>query len=257
MTDSKQSYRAGHNPPSRLRLAGKVAVVTGASRGMGLAIASALASEACNVVITGRNQETLEPAAVQIRSTNANAPCVLACVCDVRDPESVTRLFETVAREFGRLDILVNNAGILQPMVPMEKVSLEVWRQVIDTNLTGMFLCTQAALPLMQRGATIINNLSAASKKAFPNCSAYNSSKYGALGLTLSLREELKHRGIRVTGLMPGAIDTDIWTQFWPDAPRGKMMDVDSIAVLVLEVVLLSPKANLTELVLDPVTGAL
>jgi NAD(P)-dependent dehydrogenase (short-subunit alcohol dehydrogenase family) len=247
---------------SGARLLGKVAVVTGGSRGIGLAIARALASEACNVVISGRNQQTLERAATKIRrasSTDASAekPKVLPCLCDVRDNDALEQMFAVVARDFGRLDILVNNAGVSQAMLPVEEISLELWREMIDTNLTGLFLCTRAALKLMQRGATIINTLSAASKTAFPSFAAYNSSKYGALGFTLSLREDLKQRGIRVTALIPGATDTELWNQVWPDAPREKMIDAESVAALVLEAVVLSPKANLTELVLDPMAGAL
>lgn len=239
------------------RLPGKVAVVTGASRGIGLAIASALAAEGCSVVISGRKQDTLKQAENEIRESAATGGRVIPVVCDVRDPEAVSRMLGVVAQEFGKLDILVNNAGTSQPMLPIERTSLELWREMVDTNLTGMFLVTKAALPLMQRGGTIINTLSAASRTAFPNFAAYNSSKYGALGLTLSLREDLKKRGIRVTALMPGATDTDIWKQVWPEAPREKMMDPDTVASLVLEAVVLSPRANLSELALDPVGGAL
>ena len=113
-----------------------------------------------------------------------------------------------------------------------------------------LFLCTRAALPLMQAGATIINNLSAAAKTVFPNFAAYNAAKHGALGFTLSLREELIPRGIRVVALMPGATDTDMWQQILPDAPRERMIDVESVAQAVLYAVLLPPNANLSELVL-------
>src|SRR5208282_6719911 len=100
--------------------------------------------------------------------------------------------------------------------------------------LTGLFLCSRAALPLMRAGGTIINNLSVAAKTVFPNFAAYNASKRGALGFTLSLREELVPRSIRVVALMPGAIDTDLWQQFWPEAPRERMMDAESAAQAVL-----------------------
>src|SRR5271157_3579228 len=243
--------------PTGARLSGKVAVVTGASRGIGLAIASALASEGCNLVISGRTHDTLEKAASETRECAAGDARVIPLVCDVRDDEAVSRMFAVVLQEFGKLDILVNNAGVSQPMLPIEKISIELWREQVDTNLTAMFLVAKAALPLMHRGATIINTLSAASRTAFPNFAAYNSSKFGALGFTLSLREDLKKRGIRVTALIPGATDTDIWKRAWPDAPREKMIEPDTVASLVLEAVVLSPKANLSELVLDPVGGAL
>lgn len=244
------------------RLAKKVAVITGASRGIGLAIARTLASEGCNVVIAGRNQKTLNASAHRIeveisQLTSKHQPAIVAQVCDVRDQKSVALLFDVVKQRFKKINILVNNAGVAQPNVPVAEISLKLWHQVVDTNLTGMFLCTRAALPLMSAGATIVNNLSIAAKTAFPNFAAYNAAKQGALGFTMTLRLELMSRGIRVVGLMAGATDTDIWEQFWPDAPRERMMDVESVAQGVLYAALLSPNANLSELVLTPTGGAL
>ena len=162
-----------------------------------------------------------------------------------------------VKKAFGKIDVLVNNAGITQPIVTVEDTTLEMWRDVIDTNLTGVFLCTRAALPLMKAGATIINNLSAAAKQVFPKYATYSAAKRGALGFTLSLREELIPRGIRVMALMPGATATDMWDQIMPDAPRDRMIDVDSVAQAVLYAVLLPPNVNLSEIMLDPTGGAL
>ena len=243
--------------PRGARLSGKVAVVTGGSRGIGLAIARALASEACNVVISGRSQEKLEQAAARVREGNSGNGRILPCVCDVRNFESVERLFAIVAAEFGLLDILVNNAGISQSATPVEKTDVSLWRDIIDTNLTGTFLCTRTALPLIKRGGTILNVISVAARDSFAGYAPYNASKAGALSFTQTLRQELMERGIRVTALVPGAINTDIWQQVMPDAPREKMMEAESVASLVLEAVVLSPKANLTELVLDPIEGAL
>ena len=252
---------AGENvssKPSRgARLLGKVAVVTGGSRGIGLAIASALAGEACNVVISGRNQQTLEQAAAELGRNGSRNERVLSVECDVRDNEAVARMFAIVTKEFGRLDILVNNAGISQSAAPLQETGVELWRDIIETNLTGTFLCTRAAVPLMKRGATILNIISVAARDSFAGYAPYNASKAGALSLTRTLREELKSSGIRVTALMPGATDTEIWQQVMPDAPRDKMIEAESVAKLVLEAVVLSPKANLTELVLDPMAGAM
>ncbi len=238
-----------------LRLVGKVAVVTGGSRGIGLAIAGALLSEGCSVLITGRNQETLEGAVSELG--RAGRARVLPVECDVRDNEAVARVFARVVKEFGRLDILVNNAGISQSAAPLQETPVELWRDIIDTNLTGTFLCTRAAVPLMKAGATILNVISVAARDSFAGYAPYNASKAGALSLTRTLREELKPTGIRVTALLPGATDTEIWQQVMPDAPRDKMIEAESIARLVLEAVVLSPKANLTELVLDPAMGAM
>jgi NAD(P)-dependent dehydrogenase (short-subunit alcohol dehydrogenase family) len=238
------------------RLESQVAVITGGGKGIGYAIARALASEGCNLVITGRSASVLENSAAEIAS-KVNTT-VIPITCDVRDPESVDALFKSVGERFGRIDVLVNNAGISQPVTPLEQTTLEMWRDQIDTNLTGLFLCTRAALPLMNRGATIVNNLSAAAKQIFPNYYGYTAAKTGALGFTLSLRAELMPRGIRVTALMPGATDTDLWQQIMPEAdiPREHMMSADSIAQAVLYAVLLPPEANLSEILLTPILGA-
>lgn len=242
------------------RLHGKFAVVTGGNRGLGLAIARALVSEGSSVLITGRDRAALSKAKRELGAIAAGLdprPRILAETCEVRDPQSVARVFAVVKKRWRRLDILINNAGISQAIHPVEEIPLELWRAIIDTNLTGMFFCIQAAVPLMPRGATIVNNLSAAAKQIFPRFAAYNASKHGALGLTLTLREELIPRGIRVTALMPGASDTEIWNQFWPDAPRDKMIQPESVAQAVLYAVLLPPNANLQELLVVPVVGAL
>lgn len=240
-----------------LRLVGKTAVVTGGSSGIGYAIARTLAAEGCTVVVTARSTAVLRRSAAQIAEELENRARVLAMPCDVRNPESVRALFESVGKRFATLDVLVNNAGVSQSPTSLEDTSLETWRDIIETNLTGVFLCTRAALPLMKAGATIVNNLSVAAKEVFPKFAAYTAAKTGAYGFTMSLRQELVPRGIRVTALMPGATATDIWQQIMPDAPRERMIDVDSVAQAVLYAVLLPPKANLSELILTPTSGAL
>ena len=258
MAAGKQSKRKTEASSGRLH--GKFAVVTGGNRGLGLAIARALVSEGSSVLITGRDRAALSKAKRELGAIAAGLdprPRILAETCEVRDPQSVARVFAVVQKRWRRLDILINNAGISQAIHPVEEIPLELWRAIIDTNLTGMFFCIQAAVPLMPRGATIVNNLSAAAKQIFPRFAAYNASKHGALGLTLTLREELIPRGIRVTALMPGASDTEIWNQFWPDAPRDKMIQPESVAQAVLYAVLLPPNANLQELLVVPVVGAL
>jgi NAD(P)-dependent dehydrogenase (short-subunit alcohol dehydrogenase family) len=241
--------------PAPLRLRDKVAVVTGGGRGIGQAIARVLAGEGCTVVITGRDKASLTRSATRISKKVHGRGKVVPLICDVRDSEGVAAVFAKVKQRFRGLDILVNNAGVSQAPTAIENTSLELWRDLVDTNLTGMFLCTRAALPLMRSGATIINNLSAAAKQVFPQFAAYTAAKTGAYGFTLSLREELMARGIRVTALMPGATATDIWNQIMPDASRDKMMDVESIAQAVLYAVLLPPEANLSELLLTPTAG--
>ena len=239
---------------TKYELEGRVAVVTGASRGIGCAIAEALMSHGCSVVIAARHVASLEDVAKRLAHYDAR---VAPYECDIRDEAAVQRLFAFVGEEFGHLDFLVNNAGIYGPAKAVGETDVEGWREALDTNLTGTFLCTRYALPLMKAGSVIVNNLSIAAYQVFPNSSAYIASKMGARGLTEATREDVRKQGTRVMALVPGATDTEIWNQFWPDAPRHKMMDAESVASLVLETVLLSPKANLTELVLDPMEGAL
>jgi NAD(P)-dependent dehydrogenase (short-subunit alcohol dehydrogenase family) len=136
-------------------------------------------------------------------------------------------------------------------------LSASDWNDVIATNLTGMFLVTKAALPLMKHGAVIVNNLSIAAKRAFPGSSAYNASKHGALGFTKTLREELREQGIRVIALLPGATDTRIWETLWPGAPREKMISPGTVARAVVDVLKLPPDTTVEELTLMPTTGAL
>jgi NAD(P)-dependent dehydrogenase (short-subunit alcohol dehydrogenase family) len=238
------------------RLAGKVAVVTGGSKGIGHAVAQAFVAEGCTVIVTGRNEKALA-AAVKPMASDSGEGVVVPQVCDVREPYSVDALFAMVQTRFHKLDILVNNAGISQAPTPIENTSVELWREMIDTDLTSVFLCTRAALPLMSSGGTIVNNISAAARKIFPNFAPYTAAKSGAYGFTKALREELIPRGIRVTALLPGATSTDIWQQIMPDAPRGGMVKVDSVAQAVLYAVLLPPEANLTEISIDPMSGGI
>jgi NAD(P)-dependent dehydrogenase (short-subunit alcohol dehydrogenase family) len=233
---------------------GKVALITGASQGIGLAIAHALAAEGCDVVIAGRTASSLKKAAKQLARNKVQ---VLPVVSDVRDEQAVRALIAAVKKRFRRLDILVNNAGVAHANLPVEKLPLAAWREVIDTNLTGMFLVTRAALPLMKRGGTIVNNLSISAKRAFPGMSAYTAAKHGGLGFTKTLREELRPRGIRVIALLPGAADTAIWDSFWPEAPRKKMMSAETVARVVVDALRLPDNSTVEDLVIMPTSGAL
>jgi len=239
---------------SSQNLPGKVALITGASQGIGLAIARALAAEGCNLVITSRNKTTLAKACRELKAKNAH---VLSCLCDVRDPVSVRDLMAAVQRRFHTIDILINNAGIAHSNLSVAELSLESWREVIDTNLTGMFLITRDALPLMKSGGVIVNNLSIAARRAFAGSSAYNASKHGALGFTNTLREELREKGIRVIALLPGATDTAIWNTLWPEAPRKKMMQPETVAQALVNTLVLPAESTVEELVIMPSAGTL
>jgi NAD(P)-dependent dehydrogenase (short-subunit alcohol dehydrogenase family) len=236
------------------RLRGQVALVTGATRGIGLAIARALAARGCSLIVTGRDQAALNRISRELTRAKIR---VLAEPCDVRDPHSVDALFRSVRRRFKRLDILINNAGIAHANLPVERLPFPLWKDVIETNLDGTFLVTQAALAVMKRGGTIVNNLSIAASRVFAGSVAYNASKHGALGLTNTLREELRPKGIRVIGLLPGATDTDIWKTLWPQAPRRKMLSPATVAETVVNAILLPENATVETLKILPTAGTL
>jgi NAD(P)-dependent dehydrogenase (short-subunit alcohol dehydrogenase family) len=230
----------------------RVAVITGASRGIGLATAKVFATAGFALVITGRDQKRLDA----IRTELAPAS-VLALAFDVTDPAAVSRAFDAIQQNFANVDVLFNNAGVAHALAPVDQLSLDVWHSNLNTNLTGTFLVTRAAIPLMQRGSSIVNNLSVAATHPFPGMAAYNASKFGALGFTLALREDLRSRGIRVLALLPGATDTDIWQQFWPEAPRQKMILPATVAQAILHAVNLPPEAAIDEIRIGPAAGVL
>ncbi len=235
-------------------LAKRLALVTGANRGIGFEIACALAVEGCDLVMTGRNEKALSRAAQKIEKLGVR---VLAQPCDVRKPESVDYLFVLVRALRRPLDFLINNAGIGHANHPVGQLPFPMWKDVIDTNLTGMFLMTQASLAVMKRGSTIVNNLSIAAERAFPGSAAYNASKQGALGFTDTLREDLRPKGIRVIALMPGPTDTEIWRTIWPRAPRYKMMSAATVARTVVNALLLPANSTVEKLIVMPSGGAL
>ena len=236
------------------RLAGKLALVTGASRGIGLAIARDLAREGCDLIITGREQRALTKASRELEKVGVQ---VLAQPCDVRDPKAVDRLFAVVRSLRRPLHVLVNNAGIGHQNLTVANLPYPTFTEVIDTNLTGLFLMTQAALAVMKRGSVIVNNLSIAAERVFTGSAAYNASKHGALGFTDTLREELRSIGIRVIALMPGASDTAIWETLWPKAPRRRMMSADTVAQVVVNALLVPENSTVEKIILMPSGGAL
>lgn len=232
----------------------QLAVVTGASRGIGLAVAEALAAEGCNVVLVGRDPRALQAAERRVARHGGRGLTVFA---DVSKPESAAFVFKMVRQRFGRVDILFNNAGIAHRITPIAKLSLETWRQVLDTNLTPLLIWTQKALPLMKRGATIVNNLSVSARKVYPGSAAYTASKFGALGFTETLREELRGRGVRVIALMPGPVNTALWDTLWPAAPRKRMIRAEDVAHALVEVLAQPAETTVEELVVAPTSGPL
>jgi NAD(P)-dependent dehydrogenase (short-subunit alcohol dehydrogenase family) len=241
-------------PKTTQRLTRRTALITGASRGIGLAIARKFAQQGCNLIITGRDEKSLRHVSRELLRLKVR---VVAVRCDVRDPHSVDALFRSIRREFHRLHILVNNAGIAHANLPVDQLPFPTWKDVFATNVDGTFLVTQAALRMMSKRATIVNNLSIAATRVFAGSAAYNASKHAARGFTNTLREELRPRGTRVIGLEAGATDTEIWKTLWPQAPRLKMMSPETVAEAVLSAVLLPANATMETIEILPSVGTL
>jgi NAD(P)-dependent dehydrogenase (short-subunit alcohol dehydrogenase family) len=166
----------------------RIAVVTGGGSGIGRAAALALAREGFSVAVTGRNADALDETVRLAADARAR---LLPVVADVRDPGAVRRLFAAVVEAFGRVDVLFNNAGVSAPVVELDELSFESWTTVVDTNLTGVFLCAQEAFRLMKqqepRGGRIINNGSVSAHAPRPNSAPYTATKHAVTGLTKSL----------------------------------------------------------------------
>lgn len=195
-------------------LDGKVALITGASQGLGKALALAYAEEGAKVVINSRSEGSIKPVAEEAGRKGAE---VLAVAADVSDGEEVRRLVDAAVERFGRIDVLVNNAGVLGPRVAIEEFPEDEWRKVIDANLTGPYLVAKAAIPHMPEGASIINLVSGVSVEGRAEWGAYSVSKFGIEGLSQILAAELEERGIRSNAVDPGGMRTDMRAAAYPD----------------------------------------
>jgi NAD(P)-dependent dehydrogenase (short-subunit alcohol dehydrogenase family) len=232
-------------------LTDSVAVVTGGSRGIGLAIATRLAAEGAEVVLVARNAEALR------RAKNKIPGKVATIAANVTSPRDVGRLFRRAKKLYGRLDILVNCAGIFT-YKPFRETTFEEWHNNLETNLTSLFLTTQGALPLLTcaEHPHVVNILSISSRRAFPNCSAYTASKFGALGLTRVLRKELRPQGVRVTAVLPGLTDTQMLGEFGFEISRAKVMQPEDIAEAVISALKQPAHTTVEEILLTPSAGA-
>jgi len=191
------------------RLQEKVAVVTGATRGIGRAIAEAMIDAGLRVVVSARDADEVSATAAYL-NRRAGREAAVGIAGDVRRFDDCRRLMGGAVEAFGRLDVLVNNAGI-GVFGPVESFDPEAWDDLIATNLSGMFYCTHEAIPHLRRAgdAWILNMGSLAGKNAFPNGAAYNTSKFGLIGFSEALMQEVRHDGIRVSYIMPGSVATE------------------------------------------------
>jgi 3-oxoacyl-[acyl-carrier protein] reductase len=218
---------------SEVDVSGKVAIVTGSTKGIGRAIAEALLARGARVTISARTAREVDQVAQELAKKFGDNT-TLAVPCDVGRYESCRDLVQRTVQERGRLDILVNNAGVggFRTVAEMQP---EQWRTVIDTNLSGVFYCSHEAIPHLKKtgDAWIINIGSLAGKNAFPGGAAYNASKFGLVGFSEALMQEVRHDGIRVSYIMPGSVATDFDGS---STPSGSwMIQPEDIAEIVID----------------------
>src|ERR1700724_4797387 len=230
-------------------LAGQVAIITGAGRGIGAAIARKLASMGATAVLCGRTRAALESTAQAIAATQGRSEII---ACDVPQVNSVEAAAKRVESAFGRIDILVNNAGIGGFGGPLHQLPPDAWDQILNTNLRGVFYAIRAFAPLMIRARSghIINISSLAGKNALPNGAAYAASKWGLNGLSYSLAEELRGHNIRVAVICPGSTNTDLSPHAGKDP--SKMLKPDDVAHVVGMLVTQAPQSFASEVLLRP-----
>jgi len=235
-----------------MSLLSKVAIITGAGSGIGKRTALALLQEGCSVTLAGRRVEPLETTAVEAEQTGSQT---LVVPTDVTNPISVQNLFSKTKETFGRLDVLFNNAGIGAPGIPLEDLTYEQWKSVVDTNLTGPFLCTQQAFKIMKdqdpRGGRIINNGSISAHVPRPNSSPYTSTKHAMTGLTKSTSLDGRKYDIACGQIDIGNAATDMTGRMQQGVPQANgavavepRMDAENVAQAVVYMASLPLDAN-------------
>ena len=229
-------------------LDGKVALVTGASRGIGLAIARSLARMGARLGLCARDHGRLEQAASELRRDGAD---VVAVSADVRRADEIASLVKQIEQSLGPIDILVNNAGIGY-FAPIQEASEANWDAVLDTNLKAVFLLSKAVAPGMigRRSGHIVNIASLAGKNSFTGGGIYCASKWGLLGLTQCMAEDLRPFGIRVSAVCPGSVATDFSPHTGKDT--SKMLQPEDVAHAVETILTQAPQSFISEVVLRP-----
>lgn len=235
--------------PTSQPLKDQVAVVTGGSKGIGMAVAQNLSQMGASVVITGRNETALRQAEDRIQQHGGSCLGYQADVCHWPDMEELAQF---VAKDFGRIDILVNNAGVGYFGTPLHEMEPDEWNEVLNTNLRGVFYGIKAFAPAMiaRKTGHIINVSSIASKNALPKGAAYAASKWGLNGLSYSVAEELRNYNIRVSVVCPGSTLTDLGPHAGKD--ETKMLKPSDVAHVVAMLVTQAPQSFASEIILRP-----
>jgi NAD(P)-dependent dehydrogenase (short-subunit alcohol dehydrogenase family) len=230
-------------------LQNKVAIVTGGSRGIGLAIAEKLAQMGCEVVINARKHEELEKAVQGIRKNGGKCEGV---ACDVSSLSDVQQLVDKIGHRGKKLKIVINNAGVGGFSSPLHETDPETWDKIINTNLRGVYYMIRAFAPMLiaNGGGDIVNISSLAGKNALPNGATYSASKWGLNGLSYSVAEELRAHNIRVTVVCPGSVNTNLSPHSGKNL--SKMLRPVDVAHVVAMVVTQAPQSFASEILLRP-----
>lgn len=234
---------------SSTKLSGRCAVVTGGSKGIGLAIATKLAEAGAKVFVCGRSRTAVRDA-VGLLGEHGDA---YGEACDVRSEEQVRQMLDEAIRQMGGIDILVNNAGIGIMGKTVEEISGDEFRQTIETNLLAVFYTCHYAIPAMRvgGGGYIINISSLAGQNAHPRMAAYNASKFGLNGFSEALMQEVRHDGIKVSYICPGSVNTYFGGDT-PSADKAWQLQPEDIAQVVLDLLEMDPRALPSKIEIRP-----
>jgi len=227
-------------------LTGKVAIVTGSTKGIGLAVAERMINEGCSVVVSSRTESEVALVAQRLGEH------AVGVVCDVADPGACQTLIDDTFERFGRLDVLVNNAG-LGIFKPISEMTVEEWRLQVDVNLGGVFYCSKAALPHLSASGDgyIINIGSLASRNTFAAGTGYNASKFGLLGLTEAMMLDVRYQDVRVSIIMPGSVNTP-FNDHEQTPQRGWKLEADDCALAVMQLLEYPAEAHVSRIEMRP-----
>jgi len=227
-------------------LSGKVAIVTGSTKGIGLAIAEHMIDKGMSVVVSSRTESDVDEVAERL-GDNA-----LGIVCDVADPDACQNLVYDTMNQLGRLDVLVNNAGF-GIFKPINEMSVDEWRQQVDVNLGGVFYCSKAALPHLSDSGDgyIVNIGSLASRNTFATGTGYNASKFGLLGMSEAMMLDVRYDDVRVSIVMPGSVNTH-FNDHEQSPERGWKLEADDCALAVMQLLQYPKEAHVSRIEMRP-----
>lgn len=240
----------------------KVALITGATAGIGEATAVALATSGYNLILTGRRAERLET--LKERIEQDHAVHVHTLVFDVQNSDEVSNAIESLTDEWRRIDVLINNAGLALGLGPIQDGSLDDWETMIDTNVKGLLYMTKEVVPLMQKGSHIVNLSSIAGKEVYPNGNVYCATKHAVDALNKGMRIDLVQKGIRVTGIYPGKVETEFSiARFHGDKQRADAeyegydpLVAEDIADAIVYAISRPAHVNINEMIIMPTAQA-